>query len=106
MSTIKSNEQDIWDKSTPYFEVAEQLKVKCSDKYEMVNHPKHYNNYDIEVIDMMERIWGKEDTIKWCQMTAFKYRMRMGTKPTSDIKEDLDKEKWYLNKAKEIKNKK
>ena len=49
--------------------------------YEMVNHPSHYNNYDIEVIDMIERIWGIEAVIQWCEITAFKYRMRVGTKP-------------------------
>ena len=70
--------------------------------YEMVNHPKHYNNYDVEVLDMMERIWGKEATAMWCKMTAFKYRMRMGTKPGAAINQDLDKETFYLNKAKEL----
>lgn len=81
-------------------------------KYEMVNHPKHYNNYDVEVVDMMEKIWGTEDTMKWCKMTAYKYRMRMGTKPGKDdskeaalakLKEDFDKEQWYLKKADELK---
>ena len=28
--------------------------------YEHVNHPSHYNNYDVEVIEMMKRIWGIE----------------------------------------------
>ena len=75
-----------------------------SEKYEHVNHPSHYNNYNIEVIDMMERIWGKENTALWCEMTAFKYRMRVGTKPDNSIEQDLKKERWYLDKAKEIKN--
>lgn len=66
------------------------------DKYENVNHPNHYNNYDVEVIEMMERIWGPEKTAIFCELNAFKYRMRMGTKPTSPIEEDLDKERWYL----------
>ena len=69
--------------------------------YEMVNHPSHYNNYDIEVIDMIERIWGIEAVIQWCEITAFKYRMRVGTKPGNSIEQDLNKEQWYLNKAKE-----
>lgn len=73
-------------------------------KYEYVNHPSHYNNYNIEVIDMMERIWGKENTALWCEMTAFKYRMRVGTKPDNSIEQDLKKERWYLDKAEEIKN--
>ena len=72
--------------------------------YENVNHPNHYNNYDVEVIDMMERIWGPEKTAIFCELNAFKYRMRMGTKPTSPISEDLEKEIWYLNKMKALKN--
>lgn len=73
--------------------------------YEMVNHPTHYNNYDIEAIEMIERIWGRENAALWCEITAFKYRLRMGTKPGEDITRDLNKEQWYLNKAKELRNK-
>ncbi len=62
-----------------------------------VNHPKHYNQYPIEVIDMMVAIWGKEKTATFCTMNAFKYRMRLGHK--NDIQEDLAKEQWYLDKA-------
>ena len=72
------------------------------EDYEMVNHPKHYNSYDVEVVDMMRRIWGSEKTAIWCELNAFKYRMRMGLKPGSSFDEDLAKEQWYLNKAKEI----
>ena len=70
--------------------------------YEMVNHPTHYNQYDIEVIDMIIRIWGPEAAAQWCDITAFKYRMRMGTKPDNSIEQDIKKEQWYLNKSKEI----
>lgn len=73
-----------------------------SDSYEMVNHPTHYNNYTIECIEMMRRIWGDEVTAQWCEMTAFKYRMRVGTKPDNPIEQDLSKEEWYLSKAKEL----
>lgn len=72
------------------------------EDYEMVNHPKHYNSYDVEVVDMMRRIWGSEKTAIWCELNAFKYRMRMGLKPGSSLDEDLAKEQWYLNKANEI----
>jgi hypothetical protein len=70
--------------------------------YEMVNHPTHYNQYEIEVIDMIIRIWGPEAAALWCDITAFKYRMRMGTKPDNSIEQDIKKEQWYLNKSKEI----
>jgi hypothetical protein len=71
--------------------------------YEMVNSPSHYNSYSIEVIDMMVKIWGVEKTITFCEMNAFKYRMRMGTKPGNSTDQDLEKEFWYLKKANELK---
>ena len=77
---------------------------KVEDEYEMVDHPQHYNNYEYEVIDMMRKIYGDEKTAIFCELNAFKYRMRMGTKPTSPIDEDLKKEQWYLKKKKEILN--
>ena len=72
-----------------------------SDK---INHitPDHYKNYSKEVIDMMVDVYGKENTAIFCEMNAFKYRMRMGTKPDQPIERDLQKEKWYLSKCKEL----
>lgn len=78
------------------------INVGQDTAYEMVNHPTHYNQYDIEVIDMIIRIWGPEAAALWCDITAFKYRMRMGTKPDNSIEQDIKKEQWYLNKSKEI----
>lgn len=77
-----------------------QTLQKGESPKEMVNHPSHYNRYPIETIDMMVSVFGKEATRQWCLMTAFKYRMRLGLK--DDIQQDLDKEQWYLNKAKEL----
>ena len=79
-----------------------KILVGENTAYEMVNHPTHYNQYDIEVIDMIIRIWGPEAAALWCDITAFKYRMRMGTKPDNSIEQDIKKEQWYLNKSKEI----
>lgn len=79
-------------------------KDLITDTYEMVDHPQHYNNYEYEVIDMMRKIYGDEKTAIFCELNAFKYRMRMGTKPTSPIQEDLKKEQWYLKKKQEILN--
>lgn len=73
--------------------------MKDNNNYDFVNHPSHYNKYDIEVLDMMERIWGRDALIIFCRMNAFKYRMRMGEKPTSSIEQDLAKEKFYLDYA-------
>jgi hypothetical protein len=83
----------------------ENNNMENNNSYEHVNHPQHYNNYDKEVIDMMLDIWGPKETAIFCKLNAFKYRMRMGTKPDNDISQDLKKEKWYLNKYHELKTK-
>jgi hypothetical protein len=65
----------------------------------------HYRQFPIETVELMERVWGAAATKQWCEMTAFKYRMRLGHKPSNSVEVDLKKEKWYLDKAKEIDNK-
>lgn len=77
-------------------------KTETSTRYEYVNHPSHYNKYSMEVIDMMVKIWGPENAATFCEMNAYKYRMRLGLKPENPIDQDLKKEKWYLDKAKQI----
>ena len=83
--------------------IEEINNTDCNTHYEEVNHPDHYNVYDVEVVEMMERIFGIEETMSWCKLNAFKYRMRAGEKPTSTVEKDLKKEKWCLNKYKELK---
>lgn len=65
--------------------------------------PNHYNNYSVEVLDMMRRIWGDDKVAIFCELNAFKYRMRMGLKEGNPIEQDLAKEKFYLDYAKNIK---
>ena len=69
-----------------------------------VNHPNHYTNYPIEVIDMMIAIFGKKDVTKYCLINAYKYRMQLGLKNPDHFQEDFEKEQWYLNKYKELSN--
>lgn len=68
--------------------------------WEKVNSPTHYNAYPMEVIDIMQRVFGKEQTAAFCLINAFKYRMRSGLKGDASV--DFEKEKWYLNKHKEL----
>lgn len=75
-----------------------------TDKYEMVNHPSHYNSSSVETIEKMRRIWGNDATALWCEMTAFKYRDRIGNKPDNSNDQEVGKIKWYENKAKELRN--
>ena len=91
-----------------FVQLVKQLRFErygiAKSNYEHVEHPNHYNTYPMETIDMMVAIWGKEKVADFCEINAFKYRMRMGTKPDNAIEQDLKKEQWYLNKAKELRN--
>lgn len=70
--------------------------TKKEEDYEMVNHPQHYNLYSEETIEIMKDIYGPDAVALWSEMTAFKYRMRMGAKPGSPVEQDLEKEEVYL----------
>lgn len=72
--------------------------------YDFVD-PTHYKQFSVEVIDMMIAIWGLKSVIDHCEMNAFKYKMRLGTKPDQPVERDLAKSKWYLEKAKELRDK-
>lgn len=71
-------------------------------EYDYIN-PSHYKNSSKETWQQMVDIWGIDAYIKHCEMCAFKYRMRLGTKPDQPVERDLAKVKWYEDKAKELK---
>lgn len=65
-----------------------------------VNHPKHYaDTCSLECIDVMLIAFGKDAVINFCMCNAFKYMWRFRNK---NGQEDLQKAKWYLNKAEEL----
>lgn len=113
MEALKENElKELVLKDYKYWKYWHPVLTPISEQeltdttYEYVNHPTHYNKYDVEVIDMMEKIWGTEQTAIWCKLTAFKYRMRIGLKPDNSIQQDIDKESWYLDKYNKLMDKK
>lgn len=69
---------------------------------EKVNSPDYYNRYSVEVVEMARRIWGDEAMKTAAEITAFIYRMRMGTKPDNPIEQDFDKETWWLKYSKNL----
>ena len=71
---------------------------------DMVNHPPHYcRENGMECIDEMELIFGKEETMTFCKLNAWKYRYRAADK---NGQQDLEKSDWYIRKYKELKEKK
>lgn len=63
-------------------------------------HPTHYNTANgKQAWDIMVDTFGKEATIHFCQLNAFKYLERYKRKNGA---EDIDKAIVYLNKLKEL----
>lgn len=58
-----------------------------------VNHPSHYTDGKIEVIDFIE-----DKGLGFCLGNAVKYISRAGKKDPAKTVEDLKKAAWYLNR--------
>ena len=77
------------------------VSASINDPIEMVNHPTHYNREGaMECIDEMLMIFGREATMHFCLLNAWKYRYRAGNK--WDGAEDCRKSDWYIKKYKEL----
>lgn len=58
-----------------------------------VNHPSHYTDGKIEVIDFIE-----DKHLGFHLGNAIKYIARAGKKDPTKTKEDLEKAIWYINR--------
>lgn len=67
---------------------------------EKIINPNHYIG-SIECIDAMEEVIGKDGVINFCIGNAFKYLWRCNKKHSSPVV-DLNKAKWYIDKAVEL----
>ena len=89
------------DKITQKLDKINNLDQK--EEYDFVN-PEHYKQGSMEVIDMMKLLWGTEALILHCEMSEFKYRMRLGRKPDQPTDRDLQKALWYQERAKKLRD--
>lgn len=53
---------------------------------------------------MMLAIWGRQAYIAHCEMCAFKYRMRLGSKQGESVEDDLSKARWYEQMASKLRS--
>ena len=60
---------------------------------DMVNHPSHYTDGRIEVIDFIE-----DKRLNYHRGNALKYLCRAGKKDPAKEVEDLQKAIWYINR--------
>ena len=72
-------------------------KVDMQKERDVVNKPNHYTYGDIEVIDYIEQVTKNyKPELAFAIGNAIKYISRANHK---NGKEDLDKARWYLNRA-------
>ncbi len=70
--------------------------MKRKVKKDMVNHPDHYTQGNIECIDAMESALTREEFIGFLKGQILKYNWRLGLK--GDPVEDAKKIQWYNNR--------
>lgn len=80
-----------------YMEMANLNYKSIKEKEDLVNHPSHYTNGDVETIDKMVIIFGAKETATICLGNCFKYLDRYKFK--GNPQQDLEKALWYAKKA-------
>ena len=81
---------DIYKKADEYLE----------PEYNPVTRPEHYTNGNIEAIDDMIQIFGKEAVAHFCAVNVWKYLFRRKHKGNEE--QDIQKALWYFDKHVEL----
>jgi hypothetical protein len=87
--TIRQALQSIYD-------IPPQIKInsdKIKEVEDVVNHPSHYTDGNIEVMDFIE-----DKQLNFARGNVIKYVSRAGKKDPNKELEDLLKSMWYLNR--------
>jgi hypothetical protein len=77
-------------------QMADMMKKMSQGRTDMVNHPPHYTQGDMETIDIMEAKSTPEEFKGHLKLTALKYITRAGHKE-SEL-QDAKKTQWYVNR--------
>ena len=86
------------DENTDFISAFEPTSKKVEKTLDdKVNHPTHYTYGNIEIIDFIEQVTKDyKPELAFAIGNAIKYISRANRK---NGKEDLDKARWYLNRA-------
>ncbi len=77
--------------------VALKFKVEKTP-YDKDGNGSHYKTTRIDVMAQIERLWGTEGAMIFCETNAFKYRSRIGNKDNPE--QELLKISWYEKASK------
>lgn len=85
------------DDSYDFYSLPDENEEPRKTLNDKVSHPTHYTYGDIEVIDFIEQVTKDyKPELAFAIGNAIKYISRANRK---NGKEDLDKARWYLNRA-------
>ncbi|UUY59903.1 DUF3310 domain-containing protein [Staphylococcus epidermidis] len=85
------------DDSYDFYSLANENEEPQKTLDDKVNHPTHYTYGEIEIIDFIEQVTKDyKPELSFAIGNAIKYISRANRK---NGKEDLDKARWYLNRA-------
>ncbi|MBC3075856.1 DUF3310 domain-containing protein [Staphylococcus epidermidis] len=85
------------DDNYNFYSLANENEEPQKTLDDKVSHPSHYTYGDIEVIDFIEQVTKDyKPELAFAIGNAIKYISRANRK---NDKEDLDKARWYLNRA-------
>ena len=99
MKKVVPTEVEMETKKEPVVTEAPKTKPDA----DMVNHPSHYCNGDIECWDAMLSTFGAEWMRAYANVSAFKYNWR--AKHKGKFAEDMRKAAWYNTRAAELEEK-
>ena len=72
----------------------DRCKGKGTSVHTAIYAPKHYIQGNMECIDAMVAVFGKEAVATYCRMNAFKYLWRMHDKDSVEM--NVMKAVWFL----------
>ena len=99
VADVEAIDGRIWtiDDCYDFYSLANENEEPQKTLDDKVSHPSHYTYGDIEVVDFIEQVTKDyKPELAFAIGNAIKYISRANRK---NGKEDLDKARWYLNRA-------
>lgn len=85
------------DDNYDFYSLPDENEENKKTLYDKINHPSHYTYGEIEIMDFIEQVTKDyKPELAFAIGNAIKYISRANRK---NGKEDLDKARWYLNRA-------
>ena len=88
-----TNIEELYEPCQYWEECVDEVKEETVKENDPVNHPKHYTDGRIEVIEYIE-----DKNLGFCLGNAIKYISRAGKKEKNKEIQDLRKAVWYLER--------